>query len=106
MSDKTTTQKIPKGSYAAGRRVTLPEGAEAPVVVFINGVEQTEGDDYVLRDGNILFTREILKENKSGRRKLVMLLGVVGFYTPNETVDVQYQQNGRTQLASDLPVQK
>ena len=29
MTDQTPTdQKVPKGSYAAGRRVTLPEGAE------------------------------------------------------------------------------
>ena len=103
MSD-TTEQKIPKGSYAAGRTVQLPEGAEAPIVVYINGVAQTEGEDYVLRGGQVLFTREILKEVKSGRRKLIMLLGVVGFYTPNETVDVQYQRAGKTELASDLEV--
>ena len=39
--------KIPKGSYAAGRRVTLPQGATQPIVVYINGVAQTEGEDYV-----------------------------------------------------------
>jgi len=100
-----TEQKIPKGSYAAGRIVTLPEGAEAPIVVYINGVAQTEGTDYNLRGNQILFTREILKEQKSGRRKMIMLLGVVGFYSKNETVDVQYQQNGKTELAPDLAVQ-
>ncbi|MDQ2700669.1 MAG: hypothetical protein M3Y23_05000 [Actinomycetota bacterium] len=102
----TSEQKIPKGSYAAGRKVTLPEGAEAPLVVYINGVVQTEGQDYVLRTNEILFTRDIVKEEKSGRRKLIMLLGVVGFYTPHETVDVQFRRNGRTELASDLLVQK
>lgn len=102
----TPEQKIPKGSHAAGRRVQLPEGAEQPIRVFINGVAQTEGDDYVLRGNEILFTREIIKENKSGRRKAVMLLGVVGFYTKNETVDVQFQRNGKTELAGDLPILK
>ncbi len=108
MSDNTpdsSGQKIPKGSYAAGRRVMLPEGAEAPVVVYINGVAQTEGEDYNLRGGEILFTREILKEQKSRQRKMIMLIGVVGFYAKNETVDVQFQRNGKTELASDLPVQ-
>ena len=98
--------KVPKGSYAAGRRVTLPEGATQPIIVFINGVAQTEGTDYVLRGNEILFTREIIKETKTGKKKLVMLLGVVGFYNKNETIDVQFQKDGRTVLAGDLPVFK
>lgn len=107
MSEQPSTeQKVPKGSYAAGRRVALPEGASEPFVVYINGVVQTEGPDYVVRDREILFTREIIKEAKSGKKKLVMLLGVVGFYNKNETVDVQYQKDGRTELASDLPVSR
>ena len=101
-----TEQKIPKGSHAAGRRVQLPEGAEQPIVVFINGVAQTEGQDYALRGNEILFTRDIIKETKSGKKKLVMLLGVVGFYNKSETVDVQFQRNGKTELAGDLPILK
>lgn len=106
MSEPSEDLKIPKGSHAAGRRVTLPEGAEQPIVVFINGVAQAEGQDYVLRDNEILFSREIIKETKSGKKKLVMLLGVVGFYNKDETIDVQYQKDGKTELAGDLPVFK
>jgi len=106
MSEQTSEQKVPKGSYAAGRRVSLPEGAEKPIVVFVNGVAQDEGTDYLLRDNEILFTRDIIKEEKSGKKKMVMLLGVVGFYNKDETIDVQYQQDGKTQLAGDLPVSK
>lgn len=107
MSDSTPEEtKIPKGSYAAGRRVTLPEGAEQPIVIFVNGVAQAEGTDYVLRGNEILFTREIIKEAKTGKKKLVMLLGVVGFYNKDETIDVQFQKNGRTEFAGDLPVSK
>ncbi|MGK2955985.1 MAG: hypothetical protein ACSLFI_09995 [Solirubrobacterales bacterium] len=104
MSDSESTQKVPKGSYAAGRRVQLPEGAEEPIVVYINGVVQNAGKDYTLREGEILFNREIVKEQKSGRRKLIMLMGVVGFYTKDETVDVQFQRDGKTDLASDLKI--
>ena len=98
-------QKIPKGSYAAGRRIAVPAGAEGPIVVYINGVAQTEGQDYTLRGNEILFNRDILKEVKSRQRKAIMLLGVVGFYAKNETVDVEYRRNGKTELAPDLPVQ-
>ena len=41
MTDET--DRVPKGSYAAGRRVRLPAGARPPFVVFVNGVEQSEG---------------------------------------------------------------
>lgn len=100
------TSKAPKGSYIAGRRVSIPEGAEQPFVVFVNGVVQTEGVDYNLRGNEILFTRDIVKEDKSGKKKMFMLLGVVGFYNKNETIDVQFQRDGKTDLASDLPVSK
>jgi hypothetical protein len=96
--------EIPKGSYAAGRRVKLPAGAEAPYVVFVNGVEQAEGVDYELRAGEIVFTREIVKEKVGTGRWLAMYLGLFGTYRKNETIDLQFRRGGRTELRSDLPV--
>lgn len=106
MSTGTSEQKVPKGSYAAGRNVALPEGAELPIIVFVNGVVQTEGSDYVLEGNAVRFTREIIKESKTGKKKMFMLLGVIGFYNKNETIDIQFQREGRTELASDLPVHR
>ena len=97
--------EIPKGSYAAGRRVKLPAGAEAPYTVFINGVEQREGVDYDLRAGEILFTRQIVKEKVGAGRWLAMYLGLFGTYRKNETIDLQFNRNGKVELISDLPVQ-
>jgi hypothetical protein len=99
-----TENEIPKGSYAVGRRLKLPTGAEAPYVVYINGVEQREGDDYNLRAGEIVFTREIVKEKVGTGRWLAMYLGLFGTYRKNETIDLQFQRNGKTELRSDLPV--
>lgn len=96
--------EIPKGSYAAGRRLKLPDGAEAAYVVFINGVEQHEGVDYELRAGEIVFTREIVKEKVGAGRWLAMYLGLFGTYRKNETIDLQFQRGGKTELLSDLPV--
>jgi hypothetical protein len=96
--------EIPKGSYAAGRRVKLPAGAEAPYVVFVNGVEQREGDDYHVRAGEIVFTREIVKEKVGAGRWLAMYLGLFGTYRKNETIDLQFQRDGKTELRSDLSV--
>lgn len=97
--------EIPKGSYAAGRRVKLPGGAEAPYVVFINGVEQSEGADYEVRAGEIAFTRQIVKEKVGTGRWLAMYLGLFGTYRKNETIDLQFQRGGKTELLSDLAVE-
>jgi hypothetical protein len=96
--------EIPKGSYAVGRRLKLPAGAEPPYVVFVNGVEQREGVDYDLRAGEIVFTREIVKEKVGAGRWLAMYLGLFGTYRKNETIDLQFQRHGKTELLSDLPV--
>ena len=96
--------EIPKGSYAAGRRVKLPAGAEAPYVIFVNGIEQREGTDYRVAAGEIVFTRDIVKEEVGKGRWLAMYLGLFGTYRKNETVDLQFRRNGRTELLSDLPV--
>jgi hypothetical protein len=96
--------EIPKGSYAAGRRVKLPAGAEAPYVVFINGVEQSEGEDYEMRAGEIVFTRQIVKEKVGTGRWLAMYLGLFGTYRKNETIDLQFQREGKTELLSNLAV--
>jgi hypothetical protein len=97
--------EIPKGSYAAGRRAKLPDGAEAPYAVFINGVEQREGADYDVRAGEIVFTRQIVKEKVGTGRWLAMYLGLFGTYRKDETIDLQFQRSGNTELLSDLPVQ-
>jgi hypothetical protein len=100
-----TETEIPKGSYAAGRRVKLPAGAEAPYVVFINGVEQREGTDYTVATGEIAFTRQIVKEKVGTGRWLAMYLGLFGTYRKDETIDLQFQRGGKVELISDLPVE-
>ncbi|HEY6551602.1 MAG TPA: hypothetical protein VIY71_10430 [Solirubrobacterales bacterium] len=99
-----TETEIPKGSYAAGRRVKLPAGAEAPYAVFINGVDQHEGVDYNVRAGEIVFSRQIVKEKVGTGRWLAMYLGLFGTYRKDETIDLQFQRNGKVELISDLPV--
>jgi hypothetical protein len=95
---------VPKGSYAAGRRVRLPRGAEPPIRVYLNGIEQAEGVDYELRAGGIEFARPIVKETVTPGRWAAMYLGLFGTYRKNETVDVEYTLGGAVKLASDVDV--
>jgi hypothetical protein len=95
--------EIPKGSYAAGERVMLPAGAEPPFTVFINGIEQGK-ETYRIEDREIVFSRPIVKEKVGTGRWLAMYLGLFGTYRKNETIDLQFNRNGKVELRSDLPV--
>lgn len=97
--------EVPEGSVPAGRRVRLPAGAEPPIVVYVNGVAQAEGEDYRIAGSEIVFSRPIVKEGKLGAiRWLSMLIGVVGSYRKHETVDVEYRVGGQVKLASDVEI--
>lgn len=88
-----------------GTRVRLPRGAERPITVYINGIEQKEGADYEIDPRGIRFHEPIVKEGKvSGLRWLSMAIGLFGSYRKNETVDVSYSLGGRVHHATDLPV--
>jgi hypothetical protein len=88
-----------------GRRVRLPRGAEPPIRVYVNGVEQSQGDDYRIRGGEIVFARPIVKEGKvGGVRWMAMLLGLFGTYRKHETVDVEYRLGGKTKLVADAEI--
>jgi len=91
-------------SVEAGRRVRLPNGAERPIKVFVNGVEQAEGADYSIHGREILFSRRLMKEKVSRSRWLAMTLGLFGSYGKNETVDVHFRRAGRTEVVSDAEI--
>jgi hypothetical protein len=91
-------------SYEAGRRVRLPNGAEPPIQVFINGTEKREGADFSVHNDPLVFTRPIIKEKVSKSRWLAMSLGLFGSYGENETVDVHFRRGGKTQVISDAEI--
>jgi hypothetical protein len=91
-------------SVEAGRRVRLPSGAERPIQVFVNGIEQTEGADYSIHGREILFSRPLMKEKVSGGRWLAMTLGLFGSYGKHETVDVHFRRGGTMQVVSDAEI--
>lgn len=104
MSNRDSSTEIPKGSYAAGQRVKLPDAAERPFTVFISGIEQSEGVDYSIEAGEIVFSRPIIKEKMDAGRWLAMYLGLFGTYRKDETIDLQFSRDGKVELVPDLPV--
>jgi hypothetical protein len=85
--------------------VPLPRGAAPPYRVFVNGVSQTEGVDYELRGHALSFARHLEKEGKLGFwRWFAMFMALFGTYRKNDSVDVQYEQNGQTRIATYLDI--
>ena len=58
--------------------VRLPGDVRRPFQVFLNGVEQREGVDFVVRDGTLVFERELATEAIGVGRWTSMVLGIQG----------------------------
>ncbi len=89
----------------AQSRVQLPAAAAGPVEVYVNGVRQREGVDYLREDGALVFGRSLVREGRLGFwRWLSIFLGVAGSYKQNDSVDVVYEVDGRRTVAAGLPI--
>jgi hypothetical protein len=76
-----------------------------PFRVFVNGVEQREGEDYTVEGHHLVFNRSLAQEGRLGFwRWALIVLGIAGTYRKHENVDVQYTLNGRPNVATGLEV--
>jgi hypothetical protein len=87
-----------------GSRVPLPPKIRPPFTVYLNGVLQAEGPDYVLRGRVLHFDQELRKDRVSGWRWLLGAWGV-GTYRQDDSVDVRYERDGRPMLAEGLAIE-
>lgn len=85
--------------------VTLPQGCGDTYEVFINGVPQQPGTDFVQEGRELVFERELKEEGKLGWvRWTSMFLGIAGSYGKNDAVDIAFEVNGRKVVAAKLPI--
>ena len=82
--------------------IRLPADVERPFEVYLNGVPQREGDDYLVRDGMLVFERPLAKEKVGVGRWTSMVLGIAGSYGKDDSVDVVYRSGGRNRVAAKL----
>lgn len=82
--------------------VRLPPDVQRPFQVFLNGVEQQEGRDFVVRDGTLVFERQLAREKVGLGRWTSMVLGIAGSYGKDDAVDVVYERDGRPAVAAKL----
>ena len=86
--------------------VRLPRGVHPPFDVYLNGVPQQEGSDYEVRDGALVFPRELAQEGKLGFWRWALGAWGIGTYRNHESVDVRYTAgDGRVLVAENLPVE-
>ncbi|MBI4896843.1 MAG: hypothetical protein HY827_00560 [Actinobacteria bacterium] len=87
-------------------RVPLPEGAEPPFEVFVNGVPQREGHDYEIENNALYFFAGLRREGKLGFiRWLSITLAIAGTYRQNDSVDVTFVRGGRGLVETGLPIE-
>jgi hypothetical protein len=89
----------------ATSRVRLPRDVREPYEVYLNGVRQHLGADYSVREGALVFQRELRKDKISGWRWLLGAWGV-GTYRQNDSVDVRYAtRDGSPRVAEALDIE-
>ena len=88
-------------------RVELPPHIPPAFEVYVSGVRQEPGRDYVLEGRSLVFPRELAEEGRLGFwRWASMWLGIAGTYRKNETVDVVYESDGRRMVETGLQPQQ
>jgi hypothetical protein len=85
--------------------VQLPPDVTGPLEVFVNGVRQEQGKDYVVSGEVLRFSKPLAREGRLGfLRWASMFFGVAGTYRKNDSVDVIYDVGGRRTVASGLTI--
>ena len=82
--------------------IALPPGAEAPIKVYVNGEEWSEGTDFAVEGPVLRFHRPLRAQPPLGIGRKVMLAIGIGVYgdLKGDTLDLQYRQAGETRMIS------
>jgi hypothetical protein len=89
----------------AKSKVTLPAAVREPYEIYLNGVPQRRGIDFVANGRLLVFQRELRKDKISKRRWLLGAWGV-GTYRQNDSIDVRYEAaDGSPRVAEGLEIE-
>jgi hypothetical protein len=86
-----------------GSRVPLPPEVEPPFEVYVNGLPQAEGTDFVVDGRELVFATRLTPPARDTARSLFRGF-FFGRYKPEHVVDVAYQAGGRGRVVSGLPI--
>jgi hypothetical protein len=87
-------------------RIELPPHVPPVFEVYVSGVRQLPGRDFVLEGRSLVFPRPLAQEGRLGFwRWASMWLGIAGSYRKHETIDVVYEAGGRREVETGLTPQ-
>jgi hypothetical protein len=93
-------------TFEPGARVRLPEGLKPPFGVFVNGITQEPGKDFLLEGRYLMFRATLVREKKLGFwRWFGLFLGVANTYRANDGVDITCRIKGRPAVFTALPIE-
>jgi hypothetical protein len=86
--------------------VPLPEGAQPPIRVFVNGSEWDEGQDFTVDGSRLRFHRRLRAQPQLGFGRKVMLGIGIGVYgdLKGDTLDLQYRDAGGATRMTSVPL--
>jgi hypothetical protein len=87
-----------------GSRVRVPEGMSRPFQVFVNGVEQAEGQDFEVVGAWIVFARELIPPREENARSVFRGF-FFGRYRTEHVVDVACEVGGRAHVFARLAIE-
>jgi hypothetical protein len=87
-----------------GSRVRVPEGMSRPFQVFVNGVEQAEGQDFEVEGAWIVFARALVPPRAESAGSVFRGF-FFGRYKTEHVVDVACEVGGRAHVFARLPIE-
>ena len=84
--------------------VPLPPGVREPFTVYVNGVRQRRGEDFQIREGALVFDRELRKEGRVGFWRWFLGAWGIGTYRRDDQVDVSWEVDGVPRVAHALDI--
>ncbi len=86
--------------------VPLPPDADPPYEVYVNGERRTPEVEYTVDGRWVRFTTPLKPQPALGLGRRMMLAIGIGVYgdLKGDAVDVSFRRNGRSELASGLPI--
>ena len=88
-----------------GSIVRLPKQIRGDFAVFVNGVAQREGEDYVVEGRDLHFSRELKQEGRLGLWRWFLGAWGIGTYRKNDQVDIAWEAGGQPRVAHALDIE-
>lgn len=86
--------------------VRLPADVGERFEVYVNGVPQQRGVDFVVRGRDLVFARDLHRAERLSTWRWFLGAWGIGTYRQDDSVDVRYEAGGRPRLAERLDISR